>query len=39
MGRAGFFLALALIASGLVVCGCGQKGDLYLPPDKQEQSP
>ena len=37
MGRMKFLVALALIAWGLVSAGCGQKGDLYLPPEKEKQ--
>jgi len=33
----GLSTAIALLVSSLLLCGCGQKGPLYLPSDNQEE--
>ena len=30
-------MAILLLSLGLVLAGCGQKGDLYLPEDRQQE--
>jgi predicted small lipoprotein YifL len=33
----GLSIAIAIMVSSLLLCGCGQKGPLYLPSDNQEE--
>ena len=33
------WLVLAIIGTGIVLAGCGQKGPLYLPDERPQQQP
>ncbi len=35
-GRCGLVLFIAVVTSSVLFCGCGQKGDLYLPESKSQ---